>query len=1378
MNRIDKLSTIKNYLTEVERSIEFDTRANLFDINKHCENFYCGLLNIIYGFKLKNANVESKNYTSVDLIDDNNGIYIQVTSTNTRDKVQTTIDKFIKKEFYKDNRLKIMIICGKKEEYKKSFNTQQKFVFNSSKDIIDNRDLYSAISNLKIELIDQVLEYLKSEIDTKYKFINLNTFQKIDKIETSFFSHRFVYKASDYKKDGYFSQYKALKIETALENNSRIVIIGDAGTGKSEMCKNIVNTINGHKNGFAFYFNLLNYTGEEIENLKPSLYVDLPNEYITFVLDGYDEITSNQKQTFIKKIQKFILLNDNVKIIITSRTNFYKCGNKHSTIVEFEPYYLLDFNEKNIKEIAKNYGVNYDNLILDIRKNNLGYTMANPFYATFLIDYYATHKCLLKKEKLIPKIIHESFNNDVKKFDTSKNLEDAKEKMFKILKLLSFSMAILERNYLTNEEFLQLIKNDEDRKLLNYSSLWKNENNKLMFSHNNFFEYLAAEKLQELDYDKIKELITYDEVSFNPNWMNIVVFMLNKKYDDIFINWLLIVYPEFIFYLEKDKIPKNRREELFISTFKSYERKKIWLPNEIYYNDRFAEFIYSERVVEYLISKLDSNKHYTVVYNSLNLLSQFKSYGELSIELKKVLIKLIYSDEFNTSQKRRALNILSDKMLIDDIELDKIIKINEKNEDSYLRTAYYYHLNKNGINENNINILFNRLDSSRLKAVARWSDNDDDDEINLADEYFEFNKLFSHIKDVNLLKLLLENIEELQKKECREFLSEEIIKNICQSIGELNLEKDKKLDLLLKLYLIIDDNYLNKDLNIIVEFLTETQLRLDFFKKVLQLEKRIRFYSMNCLVDEECLEYFYTQYNIGYFDDDLAYIILCDAGSTNNISYIQINNLYYKRTGINFIEERKNKVKQKEEKGKRVQDYFDSIFKKEIFFLNLKEYLDHLNLKNPSQIERAEIKKIDDEFYDDNDKYNYIIDFLRRYDRKSDCILIADLEKIDWDYFILLESYNILILNNDINVSVQQKEKINSICQKYLKKISFRNAIKYKNDGSSSTSYLSVYLWTMKHRLNLQYSENVLLDMLSFEWGYIDHQPVGINYIIAAVPEYKIRNRIIDNIKTKKMHGDVLKNHVNYCIEHDINDLAEFFIKYLTNKKIKYYEKHEIIEYILKFYPIELIKNNLLDIVDFDTRICLINGIYKIDKNLILDYIEIKCRNTKKINNKIIYLKYLIKSSNLKGLEKYYDLLKKEMCCVDIKNCYQNTIKDALSQVDSIKCLDIISKIYLLTYSPKFKDNKFESIYSGCRDAYIKIAFSNIQENSYLKVIKKLQNIIDENMDINNIGFTYYIIDEIKSRFYFLTKNQYNIQQVINIVNNLFIEIESIGLKY
>lgn len=1377
MNRIDKSKEVKNYLMELERNIEYETCANLFDINKHCENFYCGLLNIIYGYDLKNINAEVKGFTAVDLIDDKNGIYIQVTSDNSTDKVQTTIDKFIKTGFYKKGKLLLLIISGKKKKYRKSFNTQGKFTFNSSKDIIDNRDLLFKISNLPIDQINQVLKYLKSELDSKYTFINPDSYEKVPKIETNFFSNRLVCKASDYKEDKYFSKYKALQIETVLKDNNRIVIIGDAGTGKSEMCKNIVNTINDSKRGFAFYYNLLNYTGGPIENLKPNIYADLPNEFITFVLDGYDEIISNQKNMFLKNIQNFISQNERTKVIITSRTNFYKAENNNSTIDNFESYYLLDFDEDNIRELAINYDVNYDNLMLDIRKNGLSSTMENPFYANFLIEYYAKHNCLLKKEELIEKIIYESFENDTRKFKTTENLEDSKEKIFKILKLLSFSMAILERNYLTKKEFLKLIKK-EDIELLNYSSLWKNEDDKLMFSHNNFFEYLAAEKLLELNYDEIKKLITYDGVTFNPKWMNIVVFMINKKYDHSFVDWLLNICPDFIFYLEKDKISDNRREQLFISTFKSYEEKKIWLPGKSYYNDRFADFIYSENVIEYLVSKLDSTNHYTVIYNSLNLLSQFKSYGKSSVKLKNILIKMACSDEVNTSQKRMALNILSDKKMIDDAKLDEIIKINQKHEDAYLRAAYYYYLNKNGINENNIDILFKRFDNSGLKNAPKYVDDEDesDNDVVLADEYLEFDKLFANIKDINLLIKLFERLIEAIEVGNVDFLSNDVTKNVCYSIEQFGIEKEQKLDLYLKLYLIIEKNCDNKDLKIFADFLSTKNLNLELFKKLLDSGENIDYFGLNYLINDECLEYFYSQYNMGYCDDKMAREILSVASDTDSIFYTQINGLYFKRTNHNFIEERK--IDCKKEKGKRIQDYFDSIFDKNVFFTNLQEYLSHLNLKNPSRIERSEIKKIDYEFYDTNDKYNCIISFLRCFDRKKDYILLSDLEKIDWDRFILAESYNMLKSYKEISVSTSQREKINSICQQHLKEMSFRDTIKYNNDGSFTTSNLSIYLWSMRHMLNLQYPENVLLDMLSFDWICTNHNYVGIDYIIDAVSEDKVKNRIIDNIKNRKMLGAVLKNHVKYCIKHEIDDLSEYLIKYLKNNKIKYFYKTEIVEYILKFYPIELIKNNLLDVVDFDTRIGLIDGIYKINKCAILNYIEVKSNNVKNLDKKIIYLKYLIKSSNLNGISKYYELLKKEMRCVDIKNIYKDAVKDALSQVDSIECLDIIAKIYLLTFSPKFKDNRFYSVHSGCIDAFIKMALSNIQNNSHIKVIEKLKNIINENKDIDDIGFTYNIIDEIKSRFCFETKNQYDIEQVAKMVNNLFKKVEFQGLMY
>lgn len=56
-------------------------RNGLFDINKYCEDMFCGLLNIVYELDLINLNKIDYNFPAVDLGDYNKRTCFQVTST-------------------------------------------------------------------------------------------------------------------------------------------------------------------------------------------------------------------------------------------------------------------------------------------------------------------------------------------------------------------------------------------------------------------------------------------------------------------------------------------------------------------------------------------------------------------------------------------------------------------------------------------------------------------------------------------------------------------------------------------------------------------------------------------------------------------------------------------------------------------------------------------------------------------------------------------------------------------------------------------------------------------------------------------------------------------------------------------------------------------------------------------------------------------------------------------------------------------------------------------------------------------------------------------------------------------------------------------------
>lgn len=81
-----------------EAYISHTGSLNLRDINILGENFIADLLNLLYGFQLKNANSRIQNNKGYDLRDDRNKIIVQITSTDTTQKLAHTLNVLEKVE--------------------------------------------------------------------------------------------------------------------------------------------------------------------------------------------------------------------------------------------------------------------------------------------------------------------------------------------------------------------------------------------------------------------------------------------------------------------------------------------------------------------------------------------------------------------------------------------------------------------------------------------------------------------------------------------------------------------------------------------------------------------------------------------------------------------------------------------------------------------------------------------------------------------------------------------------------------------------------------------------------------------------------------------------------------------------------------------------------------------------------------------------------------------------------------------------------------------------------------------------------------------------------------------------------------------------------
>lgn len=164
MNRDIYVTKIKTLLNILKGEIKDSGKLNLLDINVHVEDFYRDLLDLVYGWQLKNMNQWNQNAAGGDLWFEDGKVVIQVSSTSTKEKIQSSIDKLSTEQFA-GYRFKFLRIDGDVIKLRKElYNTHDDIVFDPSTDIIDISSLIKEITHLQIDSLRQVFELCVKEI--------------------------------------------------------------------------------------------------------------------------------------------------------------------------------------------------------------------------------------------------------------------------------------------------------------------------------------------------------------------------------------------------------------------------------------------------------------------------------------------------------------------------------------------------------------------------------------------------------------------------------------------------------------------------------------------------------------------------------------------------------------------------------------------------------------------------------------------------------------------------------------------------------------------------------------------------------------------------------------------------------------------------------------------------------------------------------------------------------------------------------------------------------------------------------------------------------------------------------------------------------------
>lgn len=174
MNRQTYCNYVEQQLSQLAYRIEVRSKLNILDLNIHSENFYTHLFNKLFKWDLSNLNLTAPNAEAIDLIDNLQKILIQVSSTASKTKVESALEKDLKK--YTGYSFKFISISKDAGGLRdKVYKNPNQLNFDPKTDIYDVPSILRTYTSLDIESQKEIFNHIKLEFQSEIEPIKTET---------------------------------------------------------------------------------------------------------------------------------------------------------------------------------------------------------------------------------------------------------------------------------------------------------------------------------------------------------------------------------------------------------------------------------------------------------------------------------------------------------------------------------------------------------------------------------------------------------------------------------------------------------------------------------------------------------------------------------------------------------------------------------------------------------------------------------------------------------------------------------------------------------------------------------------------------------------------------------------------------------------------------------------------------------------------------------------------------------------------------------------------------------------------------------------------------------------------------------------------------
>lgn len=231
--RNEYTSRIKFQLGSLAAAVKLNSGDNRNDLAVDSEDTICGLLNLVFGLELVNANREKHNYPAVDLVNTKNRTAVQVTIQNTIKKVDEMLDTFQKHNLSQDFDKLILFVITENEPTK-AMKMRETAGFCGDTNIWNLGTVSAVLPNLSVEKLRKVAEYLDQELGGAYVKADesakenhvLTTYDR--ELRNTLMKNHFEDSEKERQKRAFNTQAKRCEVKTITFLNSLALVPADA----------------------------------------------------------------------------------------------------------------------------------------------------------------------------------------------------------------------------------------------------------------------------------------------------------------------------------------------------------------------------------------------------------------------------------------------------------------------------------------------------------------------------------------------------------------------------------------------------------------------------------------------------------------------------------------------------------------------------------------------------------------------------------------------------------------------------------------------------------------------------------------------------------------------------------------------------------------------------------------------------------------------------------------------------------------------------------------------------------------------------------------------------------------------------------------------